>query len=249
MSAFLDDVKAFVRAHNAMEHHPLMQLIFTGKATEAQVKAWAKEFWVIPKTHLINNAGKLAHAQLLRGSFLNQLLDSEYNMEIVELLGEGVMDEMGRSDISPVNHYDPYWKLTDGLGIPRQEIGDPTQLLPQSVMTMYTWAMTALNFSLLELLSSHNLVNDTVNVHAYPRLCRALMDHYHLSHDAVQWFDLHGEVDIEHGARSTAVLEQLIRTEEDRRTVWHAVHLGLAVKWTLFDGVYHAYVDGSYQVG
>ncbi len=246
MAEFLDTVKSYVRGHNALEHHPMMALIYSGKATPDQLKGWMKEFWVIPKTHLINNAGKLAHAQLFRGSFLTQLLDTPYDPDIVALLGEGVMDEMGKTEISPVNHYDPYWKLIDALGIPRAEVGQSDQLLPHSVLTMYVWSTTALNFSLLELLSSHNLVNDTVNVHAYPKLCEALTSHYGLSRDAVEWFDLHGEVDVEHGKRSTEVIEKIVKTAEDRETVWHAVRLGLAIKWTLFDGVYHAYVDGSY---
>lgn len=244
--AFLDEVKQYIRGHNAFLHHPFMKMVYEGTATKEQLAGWAAQYWVIPKTHLINNAGKLAHAQLFRGGFLTQLMETPYDKEIVALLGEGVMDEMGHTDISPVNHYDPYLKLCHALGVDTEDMRAANNLMPHSLLAMYTWTTTALNFSLLELLSSHNLVNDTVNVVAYPKFCDALQQHYGLSRDEAQWFDLHGEVDIEHGARSTEVLLKLIKTDEDRRTVWHAAKLGLGVKWILFDGVMRAYVDKSY---
>jgi len=244
---FLDEVKRYILDHHAFLHHPFVHRVLRGEARQEELQGFAREFWVIPKTHLINNAGKLAHAHLARGGLLQQMLDSPYDAAIVTLLGESVADEMGKTAISPENHYDCYFNLTDALDIPRPEVGRVDRLLPQTVQTMYTWVTTALYFSLLELLASHNLCNDPVNVVAYPPFCEALQTHYGLSREAVRWFALHGEVDKEHNARSTQVLETLIRTEEDRTTVWAAVKLGLAVRWTLFDGIWHAYVDRSYR--
>lgn len=245
--AFLEEVKAYILERHPHIHHPIIKMILAGEASREQVRGFAREFWVIPKTHLINNAGKLAHAHLLRGGFVTQLLASPYDRDIVELLGESVMDEMGKTAISSVNHYEPYFAFAEALGLSRDEVEEVDTLMPHSLLAMYTWSATSLNFSLLELLSSHNLVNDTVNPTAWPPFAAALRKHYGLSDEAVAWFDLHGEVDKEHGSRSTQVLAKLIQTDEDRTTVRRSAKLGLAVKWTLFDGVMRGYVDESYQ--
>jgi pyrroloquinoline quinone (PQQ) biosynthesis protein C len=113
---------------------------------------------------------------------------------------------------------------------------------------MHAWTSSALNFSLLELIGSHNFVNDHTNTYAYPKLCRALIEHYGVSKEAVTWFDLHGEVDKEHGAMSRYVLKTLIRNEEDCRLLRYAVKFGLGIKWALFDGVMNGYVNRSYKI-
>ena len=246
--AFLDSLSEEIHQHNAMMLHPLMKLMLDGELSREQVAGWARQFWVIPHTHLINNAGKLAHAQLWRGGFLQQLLETPYDKAMTASLGEAVLDEMGKTEISPQSHYDCYFFLTDALGIPFEEMGRPDDLLPNSLLVMYSWTKSALEFSLMELIASHNFVNDHTNTIAYPRLCAALMDHYGLSKKAVTWFDLHGEVDKAHGAMSRSVLSRLVQTEEDKRVVRYAVKFGLGIKWALFDGVMNAYVNKSYPI-
>lgn len=248
VDAILEETKQKIVERNALMHHPLMQLMYDGKLSREQVQGWAKQFWVIPHTHMINNAGKLAHAQLWRGGSLQQLMETPYDKELTAKLGAAVMDEMGKTEISPQSHYDCYFFLTDALGIPRDTMGDPKELLPNSLLVMHAWTSSALNFSLLELIGSHNFVNDHTNTYAYPKLCRALIEHYGVSKEAVTWFDLHGEVDKEHGAMSRYVLKTLIRSEEDCRLLDYAVKFGLGIKWALFDGVMNAYVNRSYQI-
>lgn len=246
--AFLDTLADEIVERNALIHHPLMKLIYEGELTRDQLAGWARQFWVIPHTHLINNAGKLAHAQLWRGGFLQQLLESPYDKTVTESLGDAVLDEMGKTEISPESHYDCYFYLTDALGIPMEQMGRPESLVPNSLIVMHAWTKSALEFSLLELIASHNFVNDNTNTLAYPKLCDALMTHYGLDKKAITWFDLHGEVDKEHGAMSRAVLETVIKNEEDHKIVRYAVTFGLGVKWALFDGVMNAYVNKSYRL-
>jgi pyrroloquinoline quinone (PQQ) biosynthesis protein C len=246
--AFLDSLRDEIAEHNAMMLHPLMLRLYEGDLTKDQVAGWVRQFWVIPHTHLINNAGKLAHAQLWRGGFLQQLLESPYHMEMTERLGQAVLDEMGKTEISPQSHYECYFYLTDALGIPKEEMGRPEDLLPNSLLVMHAWTKSALEFSLLELIASHNFVNDHTNTIAYPKVCKALMEHYGFSRKAVTWFDLHGEVDKEHGAMSRYVLETIIKTEDDQRVARYAAKFGLGIKWALFDGVMNAYVNKSYPI-
>lgn len=222
-----------------------MKSLFAGDLTQEQLKGFVREFWVLPHTHLINNAGKLAHAQLLRGPFLQQLYASPYDMEIRELLGESVADEMGKTEISPVDHYSCYFDLVSELEMAPDEVANPELLSPEAMIAMYVWTSTALSLSLLEILASHNFVNDVANTVGYPKVAEALQTHYGLSDRAVRWFSLHGEVDVEHGQRSRSVLARLIRSDDDELVVRRAVRLGLGVKWTLFDGVMNRYVNGS----
>lgn len=236
----VEHVKQYIRSRHPWLHHPFVIAVYEGRAPRDAVREFLRQYWVIPKTHVINNAGKLAHAHLHKGSALIQLLKSPYDAHISDLLGESVMDELGRTAISPVNHYEPYLRLTRAFGIRDEELGTPESLLPQTLLTMYAWTQTALQFSLLELLSSHNLVNDTVQVIAFPRLCEALIRNYGVSEADVEWFRLHGDVDVEHGSRSSEIIADLIETPDDELTVWNAAKLGIAIKTTLFDGVWAA---------
>ena len=248
IEAILDELADEIVAHNAMIHHPFMSLFYAGALTREQLQGWAKQFWVIPHTHMINNAGKLAHAQLWRGGILQQLMETPYDKQLTGAIGEAVLDEMGKTKISPENHYDCYFYLTDALGIPKVEMGRFEDLLPNSLLVMHAWVNSALQFSLLELIASHNFVNDNTNTIAYPRVCEALMKHYGISKAAVTWFDLHGEVDKEHGAMSRKVLRTIAKSEDDVRVIRYAVRFGLGIKWSLFDGVMNAYVNKSYDV-
>lgn len=244
-AVLLDELRDKILAEHANTNHPLMKLLFAGELTIEQVKGFVREFWVLPHTHLINNAGKLAHAQLLRGGFIQQLYTSPYDMEIRDLLGESVADEMGKTEISPVDHYSCYFDLVHELGMTPSEVANPELLSPEAMVAMYVWTSSALHLSLLEILASHNFVNDVANTVGYPQVAEALRTNYGLSDRAVRWFSLHGEVDVEHGRRSRAVLERLIRSEDDELVVRRAVRLGLGVKWTLFDGVMNRYVNES----
>ena len=246
--AYLDSVRDEIIEHNAMLHHPVMKMIYDGELSKEQLIGWVKQFWVIPHTHMINNAGKLAHAQLWRGSFLQQLLNTPYDKELTAQIGSAVLDEMGKTEISPVSHYDCYFYLSDALGVPKDEMGRPEDLLPNSLIVMHAWTKSALDFSLLELIASHNFVNDFTNTQAYPKLCEALIKHYGLSKEAVTWFDLHGEVDKAHGAMSRHVLSKLVQNDEDRELVRYAAKFGIGIKWVLFDGVQNAYVNNSYRI-
>ncbi len=248
VDGFLSGMRDEIVARNALMHHPFMQLLYEGKLTREQLVGWVKQFWIIPHSHMINNAGKLSHAQLWRGSFLQQLLETPYDKDLTAKLGQAVLDEMGKTEISPESHYDCYFYLTDALGIPKKEMGRPEELLPNSLLVMHAWTHSALNFSLLELIGSHNFVNDHTNTVAYPRVCEALMRHYRLSKKAVTWFDLHGEVDKEHGAMSKYILKTLIKTDEHCQLVRYAVKFGLGIKWALFDGVMNGYVNKSYVI-
>lgn len=243
-----DELRDQILETHALIHHPFMKAAVAGQLTHEQLQGFVRDFWIIPHSHLINNAGKLAHAQLLRGPFSQQLLYSPYDQGITDLLGESLADELGKTEISPVSHYNPYIDLASEVGIPNDEIGNVNYLSPQALVVMYTWTQTALNFSLLELLSSHNFVHDTANVVAYPPFCEALKKHYGLSTKAVRWFDLHGEVDKEHGSRARDILEQLVRTDDDRQVARACVRLGLGVFWCLLDGVMDRYVRGEYPL-
>ncbi len=245
-SQVVSELREKILDEHARLHHPLIKAILAGEIDRTQLAGFAREFWVIPHTHLINNGGKLAHGQLMRGSWLQQLLTSRYDQELVHLLGESLADELGKTEISPINHYDCYFDFTDELGIPREEIGNPLTLSPMSLVTMHTWASSALSFSLLELLGSHNLVNDTASVVALPKFCKALREHYHLSEKAITWFNLHGEVDVEHGSRAGEIIISLMKNEEDEHLLRIAVQFGLGVLWTLFDGIMDTYVTGAY---
>lgn len=245
--AFLDSLTAHILARHTYLNHPFFVRLHEGKVTREQLREWAIQYSVIPRTHLINNAGKVAHAQLIRGGPFEQLLDSPYDLEVTGLLGDAIMDELGHTEISPANHWEPYLEFTDALEIPREEVVNPDRLLPTTLVTMHAWTESAKNFPLIDLIGSHNFVNDAANVKGFPKMCESFRKHYGLSDKAIYWFDLHGEVDKEHGSMARRILKKYVQSEEDRRRLKYAVTFGLGVFWTLHDGVMAAHVEKSWK--
>ena len=125
---------------------------------------------------------------------------------------------------------------------------NPDDLLPASLVTLHAWTESAKNFPLVDLIGSHNFVNDPANVRGFPRVCESFKKYYGLSDKATYWFALHGEVDKEHGSMARAILKKYVKTEADRQRLKYAVTFGLGVFWTLHDGVVAAYVNHTYKV-
>ena len=59
---------------------------------------WVKQFWVVPHSRMINNAGKLSHTQSWRGSFLQQLLGTPYDKDLPTKLGQAVVKTLIKTD-------------------------------------------------------------------------------------------------------------------------------------------------------
>ena len=53
----LDELRDKVLREHALIHHPFMKAAVAGELTAEQVKGFVRDFWVIPHSHLINNAG------------------------------------------------------------------------------------------------------------------------------------------------------------------------------------------------
>ena len=64
-----------------------------------------------------------------------------------------------------------------------------------------------------------------------------LRDHYGIDGDAVTYFELHGELDVEHSQGLAAALAEVTETEEDLRQAVAGAATGAGAIWGLLDGV------------
>lgn len=61
--------------------------------------------------------------------------------------------------------------------------------------------------------------------------------HYGISGEAVHYFKLHGELDVEHSTELAAAIEEVCENEADRSDAGAGAAAGAAAIWTLLDGV------------
>lgn len=66
---------------------------------------------------------------------------------------------------------------------------------------------------------------------------RGLREHFGIDGDGVTYFELHGELDVEHAAGLAGAIEEVARTPEDRKEAESGARAGAAAIYTLLDGV------------
>ena len=66
-----------------------------------------------------------------------------------------------------------------------------------------------------------------------------LRDHYGIDGDPVRYFELHGELDVEHSAELAGALERVVQSETDAEAARAGARAGAEAIWGLLDGVAH----------
>src|SRR5688572_24806275 len=67
-----------------------------------------------------------------------------------------------------------------------------------------------------------------------------LREHYGIEGDAVRYFELHGELDVEHSAGLVDALAEVVHTEDDLKQAEAGAATGAGAIWGLLDGVARA---------
>ena len=64
---------------------------------------------------------------------------------------------------------------------------------------------------------------------------------YNLSEDDIEFFIVHGVVDVEHSAQAAEAVARIAQTDRDKELVWYSVRLQAKLKLAKFEGMYDAY--------
>jgi len=64
---------------------------------------------------------------------------------------------------------------------------------------------------------------------------------YNLSEDAIEFFTIHGVVDVDHSRQAAEVVAKLATTDRDKELVWYTARTQVTLKLAKFEGIYDAY--------
>ncbi len=127
-----------------------------------------------------------------------------------DLVKENLLEEMG-FDQSELSHPDLLIDLARGLGFTDQDI---IRLRAEADQARRDFATAELSYKslremglsvLLETVAFESLLSQVSD-----QIGQSLINHYGISAEAVEWFTLHGEVDVKHAEEGKQVLQQYI---------------------------------------
>ena len=171
-----------------------IQRLLSGRMSREDLREFFRHFIV---THL-NSVQILA--------FLLSLVPRDSS----DLVKENLLEEMG-FDQSEVSHPDLLIDLARGLGFTDQDI---IRLRAEADQARRDFATAELSYKslremglsvLLETVAFESLLSQVSD-----QIGQSLMNHYGISAEAVEWFTLHGEVDVKHAEEGKQVLQQYI---------------------------------------
>ena len=171
-----------------------IQRLLSGRMSREDLREFFRHFIV---THL-NSVQILA--------FLLSLVPRDSS----DLVKENLLEEMG-FDQSEVSHPDLLIDLARGLGFTDQDI---IRLRAEADQARRDFATAELSYKslremglsvLLETVAFESLLSQVSD-----QIGQSLINHYGISAEAVEWFTLHGEVDVKHAEEGKQVLQQYI---------------------------------------
>ena len=64
---------------------------------------------------------------------------------------------------------------------------------------------------------------------------------YNLTEDDIEFFIIHGVVDVDHSRMAAEAVARSAHTDEDKEAVWRSARLQVKLKLAKFEGIYDAY--------
>jgi pyrroloquinoline quinone (PQQ) biosynthesis protein C len=199
--------------------HELAHLWIRGQLSAADLRFMAiQEYWYFRCT-VWWNAAKVLHSPWLSDQR--------------ELLGP-LMDEAG---VFGDAHEDLFLRYLTGLEVSHETV-TRTGALPQTVACVDEFFNLNTHGALVESLAANNLVAETMRPKQYPLVLKAFREHYTwVPPEALEFFRLHAEADIEHAALGERLFKKYARTVEAQRLAWSALTRSLGARWAFYDGI------------
>ena len=212
-------IKELLSGREAPHKGRATQLLLTqGKLTKDQVKMWVKQYHYyrvnVPRKELYI----LANCPI-----------REVRMERMKKYIEEEDDRVLGGTVGP--HAETWLKLGEGLGIAREEMEGFRDLVPEYRLLCDSWVNYARDHSWLEgaALSFDEDVG-TGKSGARMKMAEALAKFYGAPDWALVHYQVHAELDIDHGSQTHELIRKYARTDEQQEGVRRAVRFKRAFR-------------------
>ena len=218
-------------------HHRLFQLIWGGKLSRAQLQQVIRQQGCFFLDTLRHAAWKIISV----GGYTPTLEDLERQRALIPLVvEEGGKDTVGGKTTA---HSLLFVRLCEALGISREEVFS-TDYLPTTIIEKNELFQLQRS-STLEALCGGNIATESINPIHVGRMADALRRHYGVPPEALEFYEVHGEVEADHADRAIRIIATLAVTDAEQARGRLALRRAITVRRICADGMLEAYATGT----
>jgi pyrroloquinoline quinone (PQQ) biosynthesis protein C len=217
---FIQDVEAELQGGqwNLMKH-PLVDKVTKGELTRNQLKGWVVQTYLPVSDHFLR--------------LVAALYASCPSADLRESIWENLLEEMTGSISKSMSHPQLLIKLAKALGASEDEI-KTVEPVPETKEYL-DWLEKLRHLSFIEGVGGIMFGGEAQIIGAQEVISKALKDNYGLTDDDTMFFDIHVDIDKEHGDVGKTIIERFARDEEVQDKVRQAA-LTTAIKtYKFFD--------------
>jgi len=219
---FIRDLVARIHARRTFGDHPLWHAIADGKLSRDQLKRFAIQFFL--QVREFPRAVSAMHANCPFPDERMALAESVYE------------EETGRLSGCNQPHPELFIRFGEALGLTRQEMveGRP---LPATRALIDWFELSTRQRSFIEGAAAINLAAEGQVPGAFGPMARQLQQHYGLSREAVEFWDIHEMADAEHSEVGDNIVVRHATDAATQERVRDALQHSLDAWWQFFDGI------------
>jgi pyrroloquinoline quinone (PQQ) biosynthesis protein C len=232
-AALLDEA----RATHPWLHHPLFHLIYRGELPRAQLQRVIRQQGCFFLDTLRHAAWKIISV----GGDTPTFEDLERQRALIPLVvEEGGEDTVGGETTA---HAYLFIKLAEALGIARDELFS-TEYLPTTIIEKHELFLLQRS-STLEALCGGNIATESINPIHMQRMADAMEKHYGVGRAALDFYNVHVEVEGDHAERAARILSTLATTDAEQARGRLAMRRAITARRICADGMLEAFVAGG----
>jgi pyrroloquinoline-quinone synthase len=220
--AFIQDLTRRIQARRTFGSHPLWLELADGKLGAQQLQLFAVQFFL--QVREFPRAVSAMHANC---PF------PEERMELAESVYE---EETGRISGCNLPHPELFIRFGEAVGLQRAEMveGNP---LPATRALIDWFELSTKQRSFIEAAAAINLAAEGQVPGAFGPMARRLQQHYGLSTEAVEFWDIHEMADAEHSDVGDHIVVHHATDAALQARVRDALQHSLDAWWQFFDGI------------
>jgi len=231
---FADALLKEAEATHPWLHHPLFTLIERGELSRTQVQQVIRQQGCFFLDTLRHAAWKIISV----GGYTPTWEDLERQRALIPLLvEEGGEDTVGGKTTA---HSFLFVRLAEALGISRETLF-ATEYLPTTIIEKNELFLLQRS-STLEALCGGNIATESINPIHMQRMADALARHYGVPREALDFYEVHVEVEADHAERAVKILSRLAVTDAEQARGRLALRRAITARRISADGMLEAFV-------
>jgi len=219
---FMRDLVTRIEAGRTFGRHPLWLEIADGKLSRDQLKLFSVQFFL--QVREFPRAVSAMHANCPFAEERRALAESVYE------------EETGRISGCNQPHPEIFLRFGEAVGLARSEMTDGRPL-PATRALLDWFELSTKQRSFIEAAAAMNLAAEGQVCGAFGPMARRLQEHYGLSREAVEFWDVHELADAEHSAVGDNIVVRHATDATTQARVRDALQHSLDAWWQFFDGI------------